>query len=46
MKAAVLYAFNEDLVIEDVPIADPGDREVLVRIIATGICHSDLSAMK
>lgn len=46
MKAAVLYTFNEDLVIEDVPLADPGDREVLVRIIATGVCHSDLSATK
>lgn len=46
MKAAVLYNYNEDLVIEDVPIADPGDREVLVRIMATGVCHSDLSAAK
>ncbi|TXI09121.1 MAG: Zn-dependent alcohol dehydrogenase [Rhizobium sp.] len=46
MKAAVLYNYNEDLLIEGVPIGDPGDREVLVRIIATGVCHSDLSALK
>ncbi|MDG3576737.1 zinc-binding dehydrogenase [Rhizobium sp. YJ-22] len=46
MKAAVLYNYNEDLVIEDVPLGDPGDREVLVRIVATGVCHSDLSAAK
>jgi len=46
MKAAVLYNYNEDMVIEDVPIGNPGDLEVLVRIIATGVCHSDLSAAK
>ncbi len=46
MKAAVLYNYDEDLVIEDVPVGDPGDREVLVRIVATGVCHSDLSAAK
>ncbi len=46
MKAAVLHAYNEDMVIQDVAIADPKDREVLVRIAATGVCHSDLSASK
>jgi Zn-dependent alcohol dehydrogenase len=46
MKAAVLYAFNEDMVIEEVSIAEPKEREVLVRIVATGVCHSDLSAAK
>lgn len=46
MKAAVLYEYGKDLVIEDVAIADPQDREVLVRIVATGVCHSDLSSAR
>jgi len=46
MKAAVLYNCNEDQVIEEVTIGNPGDREVLVRIVASGVCHSDLSYAK
>jgi Zn-dependent alcohol dehydrogenase len=46
MKAAVLRAFGQDLGIEDVAIADPRDREVLVRIMATGVCSSDLSTIR
>lgn len=46
MKAAVLRAFDRPLAIEDVAIADPRDREVLVRIMATGVCASDLSTIR
>jgi len=46
MKAAVLRAFGQDLTIEDVSIAAPRDREVLVRIMATGVCSSDLSTVR
>lgn len=46
MKAAVLRSFDLDMDIEDVPIADPRDREVLVRIMATGVCSSDLSTIR
>lgn len=46
MKAAVLRSFGTDLLIEDVAIADPRDREVLVRIMATGVCSSDLSTIR
>lgn len=46
MKAAVLREFGADLSIEDVAIADPREREVLVRIMATGVCHSDLSTIR
>lgn len=46
MKAAVLRAFGQDLGIEDVVIADPRDREVMVRIMATGVCSSDLSTIR
>lgn len=43
VKAAVLYEIGKDLSIETVELAKPRDREVLVRITATGVCHSDLS---
>src|SRR5260370_33512240 len=42
MKAAVLHAANEPLTIEDVSLARPGPREVLIRTAVAGICHSDL----
>ena len=42
MKAAVLRAVGEPLQIEDVQIGLPGPREVLIRTVASGVCHSDL----
>ena len=42
MKAAVLREINKPLEIEDVQHGDPGPREVLVRTVAAGVCHSDL----
>ncbi|MCZ6655939.1 MAG: Zn-dependent alcohol dehydrogenase [Gammaproteobacteria bacterium] len=42
MKAAVLREVNKPLEIEDVQCADPGPREVLIRTVAAGVCHSDL----
>lgn len=42
MKAAVLREINKPLEIEDIQHGDPGPREVLVRTLAAGICHSDL----
>ncbi|MEY9212210.1 Zn-dependent alcohol dehydrogenase [Thermobifida halotolerans] len=41
MKAAVLHEFCEDLVIEDVTVSDPAPDEVLVRVVASGVCHTD-----
>jgi Zn-dependent alcohol dehydrogenase len=46
MKAAVLYGANQPLRVEDVTLDDPQDHEVMVRLVATGICHSDLLLMK
>jgi len=46
MKAAVLRSFDRPLSIEEVAIAAPRDREVLVRIMATGVCASDLSTIR
>ncbi|KAH7103003.1 class III ADH enzyme [Auriculariales sp. MPI-PUGE-AT-0066] len=40
-KAAVAWAANEPLSIEDVEVAPPKAGEVRVRIHATGICHTD-----
>ena len=42
MKAAVLRELNKPLEIEEVSISKPGPREVLVRPVAAGVCHSDL----
>lgn len=45
MRAAVLRAAGEPLEIEDVELDAPGQGEVLVRIEAAGVCHSDLHYM-
>ena len=46
VAAAVLYSPNEALRIEEVELAPPKDGEVLVRMHAAGVCHSDLHVMK
>lgn len=40
--AAVLHAFREPQRIERVELRDPGPGEVLVRMVAAGVCHSDV----
>ena len=42
MKAAIFHGPNQPLKIENVDIDDPKEREVLVKTIASGVCHSDL----
>jgi S-(hydroxymethyl)glutathione dehydrogenase/alcohol dehydrogenase len=42
MKAAVLRGVKQPLQIEDVQIGKPAPREVLIRTVAAGVCHSDL----
>ncbi len=42
MKAAILNKAGEPLSIEEVVMANPGPREVLIRTAACGLCHSDL----
>jgi propanol-preferring alcohol dehydrogenase len=44
MRAAVVRAFGQPLTIEEVPVPLPGPGEVLVKIEATGVCHTDLHA--
>lgn len=45
MKAAVLRQFGQRLAIEEVPIPTPGAGEVLIKVVATGVCHTDLHAV-
>jgi S-(hydroxymethyl)glutathione dehydrogenase/alcohol dehydrogenase len=45
MRAAVLHHSPGELVVEDLVIDAPADDEVLVRIAACGLCHSDLHFM-
>ena len=44
MKAAVVRAFGQPLVIEEVTVPRPGAGEILVKIEACGVCHTDLHA--
>lgn len=53
VRAAVLrqmglptpYAQSQPLAIEELELAGPGPGEVLVRVLAAGLCHSDLSVI-
>jgi propanol-preferring alcohol dehydrogenase len=44
MKAAVVHEFGAPLVVEDVPTPVPDEGEVLVRVEASGLCHTDIHA--
>ena len=44
MKAAVVREFRQPLIIEDRPVPEPGDGQVLVKIEASGLCHTDMHA--
>ena len=44
MQAAIVREFGKPLSIERVPIPTPGPGEVLVKIMASGVCHTDLHA--
>lgn len=46
MRAAVVHAFGEPLRIEEVPVPQPGPNEILVKIAASGVCHTDLHAAR
>ena len=42
IRAAVLESFGEPLVVQEVELAEPRSGEVLVRLVACGVCHTDL----
>jgi S-(hydroxymethyl)glutathione dehydrogenase / alcohol dehydrogenase len=42
IRAAVLEEFGEPLVVQELELAEPSEGEVLVRLVACGVCHTDL----
>ena len=46
MKAAVLHEFNQPLQIEEVDIPTPGPGQIVVKMQASGVCHTDLHAVE
>ncbi|HAH09299.1 MAG TPA: alcohol dehydrogenase AdhP [Alphaproteobacteria bacterium] len=46
MKAAVVRELGKPLAIEEVPIPEPGPGQVLMQVIASGVCHTDLHAAR
>ena len=46
MRAAVVESLGKPLVLQEVPVSEPGPGEIQVRIEATGVCHTDLHAAK
>lgn len=45
MKAAVLRAFRQPLSIDEVPVPEVAPGKILVKIAASGVCHTDLHAV-
>ncbi len=45
MKAAVLHEMRTPLKIERVPVPEPGHGDLLIKVAACGVCHSDLHAV-
>ncbi|MGW9100396.1 NAD(P)-dependent alcohol dehydrogenase [Priestia megaterium] len=46
ITAAVAHNVGEELKLEEVELMDPKDDEVLIKIVATGICHTDAESIK
>jgi S-(hydroxymethyl)glutathione dehydrogenase/alcohol dehydrogenase len=42
MKAAIFHGPQQDLTFEQVELDQPQPHEVVVRVVASGVCHSDL----
>jgi S-(hydroxymethyl)glutathione dehydrogenase/alcohol dehydrogenase len=45
-RAAVLHASGEPVRIEEIALFDPAPNQVVVRLHASGVCHSDLSVVR
>jgi len=41
-RAAIMATYGEPLLVDEIELGDPGPSEVLVKLFATGICHSQL----
>jgi len=46
MKAAVVHAFDKPLSVEEVDKPKPGPGEIIVKMEASGLCHTDIHAAK
>ncbi len=44
IKAAVTHGQGQDFILEEVELAAPKANEVLVKVVATGVCHTDAVA--
>src|SRR5437868_4095218 len=44
MRAAVVHSFTSPLSLEDIPKPEPGPGQVVVKIEASGLCHTDIHA--
>ncbi|WP_316766423.1 hypothetical protein [Pedobacter frigiditerrae] len=44
MKAAVLREFGKPLTIEQVEVKMPGENQVLIKVVTSGVCHTDMLA--
>ena len=44
MKAAVVHTFGQALRLEEVPVPEVTPGQVLVKVVASGVCHTDLHA--
>jgi Zn-dependent alcohol dehydrogenase len=45
VRVAVAYEIGQPLVLEDLPVPGIRPRDVLVRVTASGICHTDLNVI-
>ncbi|HUX70419.1 MAG TPA: alcohol dehydrogenase AdhP [Cellulomonadaceae bacterium] len=46
MTAAVVHQLGAGLTVEDVPVPQPGPGQALVKLISSGVCHTDLHAVQ
>ena len=46
MQAAIVTSLGEPLKVEDTEIPSPGPGQALVKLVTTGVCHTDLHAAK
>ena len=45
IKAAVLYEPNKPLRVEELELAPPKEKEILIKSAFTGFCHTDLHSI-
>jgi NDMA-dependent alcohol dehydrogenase len=46
VKGAVMYNFMEPLKVEELKLRAPREDEIVVKLVASGVCHSDLSVVQ